>query len=224
MSVLTDEILRDEIAAGLKPAQIAAKHGVSRQAISQRCKRLALTTTAVAVVSPVESRQFVNHQLDAMEELVASLSRVKLLMDACDAWLRDAHDSRRYDIGPRASDMLVTYWDIDDNGNAVKAKARLDALLARVEKGGLQTDRAETKIADPRELILKTAQEVRQTVACAADLARMLADARAMTTFREAILQEIAKVSPDVAEAIAQAVRRCLVLHVSSGGPGTVSS
>lgn len=229
---LTDAQLRDEMETGLKPAQIAAKYGISRQAVCQRVKKIQLTTTALATVAPVESRQYVAHQLDAMEELVASLSRVKLLMDACDAWLRDAQDRSRYDIGARSSEVVVTYWDVDYNGDEPrpkKCKASLAELLARVDGSDVKArkadrkyfdvDRAETKISDPRELILKTAQEVRQTIGAAADLARMLADARAMEALRESILTEIAKVSPDVAERIAQAVRRILVLHAASSGP-----
>jgi predicted DNA-binding protein YlxM (UPF0122 family) len=220
---LTDEALRDEIAQGLKPAQIAAKYGLSRQAVHQRVKRLSLTTTGVASVAPLESRQFVKTQLDAMEELVHSLQRVKRLMDACDTWLRDARDPEKYDIGARSSEILVTYYDIDDDGKARKAKQPLDALLQRVERGGLQVDRSEFRHSDPRELILKTAQEVRQIVATAADLARMLADARAMQAFREALLAEIATVRPETAHAISEQVRRFLVFHAATGGPEALS-
>ena len=44
-----------------------------------------------------------------MAELRRCFERVNLLFDACDRWLRDADDPSRYDIGPRAAEVLVTY-------------------------------------------------------------------------------------------------------------------
>lgn len=231
---LTDELLRDEIGSGLKPAQIARKYSISRQAVSARVKRMQLSTTGLAVVAPDESRDFVNRQLDAMEELTRSFGHVKLLSEACDRWLRDAKDPERYDIGPRGEEVMVTYWELsdgsdssdgsDDGPQIVKAKASLQELIARVEKHGLCTVRSETKIADPRHLILSTAQEIRQTVQLGVQLAQMLADARAMESFRAALLAEIAKVDPEIAKAVAEAVRRFLILRAAADGPDPVSA
>jgi hypothetical protein len=218
----SDEELRADLEAGLKPPQIAQKYGVSRQAVYKRVNQLQLTTTAAAV-APQESRRFVGAQLDAMTQLLHSLGRVNLLMDACDEWLRDAERPEKYDIGARSDEVMVTYLTYSDNGNPVKKKARLSQLLLKIERelhGVHEIDRAESRHADPRELILKTAQEARQTVGAAAELARMLADMRAMEVFREALLTEIAKVSPDVAERIAEAVRRSIVFHAAFAGPG----
>jgi hypothetical protein len=221
---LTDELLRFEIGQGLKQAQIAVKYGVSRQAIHQRVKALVFTTTTIAVIAPLESRQFVAVQLDAMEELGLCVHRVKLLQDACDTWLRDANDPTKYDIGPRGDEVKVTYWEPGDDGEDHKAKASLQSLLRRVEDGGFLTVKHDTHTEDPRNLILKTASEVRQTVGLAVQLAQMLADARAMQSFREAMLSAIAKVSPEVAQSIAESVRSVLLLHHAAGGPGSLAS
>lgn len=220
---LTDHLLRDEIAQGLTAPQIAAKYGISRQAVHARVKRLELTTTAVAVVAPTESRRFVNHQLDAMEQLAAGLARVNKLMDACDAWLQDPDNPDVYDIGPRANEVTVVYWEAGDE-SLFRAKAPLSKLLARIDKGGILTIEAESKFADPRKLILETVQEARQTVTTAVELARLLADAKAMQQFRDALLSEIAKVSPDVAQNIAEAVRSVHILYAASGGSESLAS
>lgn len=103
------------------------------------------------------------HALDVMEELTRCFQRVNLLFDACDRWLRDADDPTRYDIGPRADDILVTYLDHsarDANGRPLRKKASLAHLLALAEGSGAMVERWDTKYADPRELVLKTAQQL----------------------------------------------------------------
>ncbi len=101
------------------------------------------------------------HVLDVKAELQRCFDRVNLLFDACDRWLRDPDDPTRYDVGPRADDVSVTYVTSGDDGKPVRRKARLSALLARAEGGlGVMVERTETRIADPRELVLKTAQQL----------------------------------------------------------------
>lgn len=162
----------------------------------------------------------------ALEELQRSLKRVNLLMDACDAWLRDANNGEKYDIGARAGEIMVTYWEPDpddelnlsgESGRLRKRKQSLEDLL-RLVGGSYMVLCAEPKHADPRELILKTAQEVRRTVSEAAKLVRMLSDMRAMEAFRATLLREIVKVSPEIAGKIAQAVRCALILDITAGG------
>jgi hypothetical protein len=213
-----DADLRSDLEAGLKPRQIAEKYACSPNAVYKRINSLQLTTTA-ALVAPVESQRFVNRQLDVMEQLNFNLRRVNLLMDACDDWLRDAKDPQRYDIGARSEEVMVTFFEMpDEEGKTKKAKAPLRELLARVERGGLETSKAEGRIADPRSLILSTLAESRQIMSLAVDLAKMLADAESMERFREAMLDEIRKVSPDVAQNIAKAVRRSVLLFQGVGG------
>lgn len=145
-----------------------------------------------------------------MGELTGSLHKVNKLFAACDEWLTDANDAAKYDLGPRAQEVTVTYLVPTDKGFR-KEKATLAELLARTGEGFVEE--VQSKHADPRELILKTACEVRQVVATCADLAKTLADIRVMMMFREAVLAEIAKVEPEVAERITEAIRRSLVLQ-----------
>ncbi len=95
--------------------------------------------------------------LDTMTELRRCLERTNLLFDACDDWLRDAEDPSRYDLGPRADDLLVTYTEPRPDGHLLRRKAPLSELLAPVEESGRRVVVVETKRADPRELVLKTA-------------------------------------------------------------------
>lgn len=218
----TDEELRADLADGLKAAEIARKYSVSRQAVNKRINQIQQCTVAAAV-APEESRRFVRVRIDSMEELSRCLNRVNLLQDACDRWLRDADDPERYDVGPRSDDVMVTY-EVTVEGphgpRTEKRKKSMAALLAMIEeKNGDPIVCAETKRADPRELILATAAEVRKTVVAAGDLARMLADAKVMNEFRTIVLEEIQAASPEVAGAISERIRRRLVVHAAFRGP-----
>ena len=113
--------------------------------------------------------------IDVMAELRRCFERVNLLFDACDRWLRDADDSSRYDIGPRATELLVTYEQAETGSDKVtRRKEPLSALLARVEGlPGVGVVMVETKHADPRELVLKTADRLRSQSEL---LARLIGD------------------------------------------------
>lgn len=208
---LTDEQLRHDLAEGLSQAQIARKHGISPAAVSKRVNRLTLTTSALTSTAPDESRAYVEEQLTAIARLATPLARVNLLMDACDEWLRDPNDPSKYDVGARSHEIMVTYWDHDDTGKAFRAKKCLDDLLKVVEKR-FAVERSETKFADPRELILKTAQEVRQTVTAAVELMERIHDVAVMERFRAQVLDVIRSVSADDAQTIAAGIRPLLVL------------
>lgn len=233
---ISDQELRFELEAARKPKEIAEKYGLSVQAVYKRINRLGLTTAAAAV-APVESQRYVGRQLDAIEELLFSLHRVKRLYDAIEEWLKDPVNPEVYDIGPRSTEVMVTYLDFGDDTDSegarkdTRKKAPLQELLNRLESTDgdrlpavLSVERAEFKHADPRTLMLSTAQELRQTISTAADLAKMIADTRAMELLKQAILDELRKESPEFARKIAEAVRRSVLLHQSLGGPLAVAA
>ena len=95
-----------------------------------------------------------------MEELQRCFQRVNLLFDACDRWLRDPEDLSRYDIGPRAEDVSIIYMETDADGKERRVKAQLSTLLAKIEGAGYGIVLVESKYADPRELVLKTANRL----------------------------------------------------------------
>lgn len=227
---VTDEQLRTDLRAGLRPVDIAHKYGVSKAAISKRLTRLELTTTTAAV-APAESQRFVRQQIDAHGQLVKSLDRVNRLMDACDEWLKDAHDPEKYDIGARSGELDVTYLVevVTDQGfRTLKRKKTFDLLCSDLEGTDddgarfVRVERGEYKRADPRELILKTAQEARQTVTAGAELAKMLVDAQVMQEWRKVVLDAIGRAAPEVRDAIIGEIRSSLVLRGLLDGAGAV--
>jgi len=112
--------------------------------------------------------------LEVMDELRRCLERINLLFDACDRWLRDADDPTRYDIGPRAEELRVTYEEERPGERTVKRKATLAELLAEVNGSDRSPARTvtmvETKHADPRELVLKTVARLQPQIELLAKL------------------------------------------------------
>jgi hypothetical protein len=140
---------------------IAAQYGVSTTAL-QRHKLGDLFDTLAASQRARDEAASV----DLMAEVGRMFVRVNLLFDACDAWLRDADDPSKYDIGPRSDEILVTYAeqiDVTDSGDPVyeRKKAPLSELLRHASTAG-EIKRWETKYADPRDLILKTADRLKR--------------------------------------------------------------
>ena len=113
--------------------------------------------------------------VDVMAELHRCLVRVNLLFDACDRWLRDPDNPEQYDVGPRAEDVTVTYTERGPDGKPVRRKAKLSRLLARLEEGGgVAVDRGEVRHADPRDLLLKTADRLQVSLELLARLTKQL--------------------------------------------------
>lgn len=224
-----DDLRRDYCELKLEPKEIAAKHNISRQAVTERLRRMELSTQAV-MVQPQEATIFVNHQIDAFYQLNFDLQKLNKLLVACDEWLSDPHNPEKYDVGPRANEIEVTYKVEIPTEKGYRYETRKEELAALMSvcetnsKGEriAEIDWSKTKHADPRELILKTASEARNTVATAVDLARLMVDVRSMQEFRSAVIKEISKVAPDVAREITETLRRSPILSIAFGGPRTV--
>jgi len=98
------------------------------------------------------------------QELVGELRRwmgyITKVLDACDRWLTDPDDATRYDLGPRAHELMVHYERVEPGPAGrpvvVRRKARLADLLARAEAGlgDATITLVEHKAADPRKLII----------------------------------------------------------------------
>jgi ATP-dependent exoDNAse (exonuclease V) beta subunit len=107
--------------------------------------------------------------INVLRELSRCAARLNLLFDACDKWLRDANNPNRYDIGPRAEEIFVTYLEKGDDGRKIRKKAKLSDLLAKIDKQH-EVVSSETKHADPRELVLKTYDRIESLLTLIAKL------------------------------------------------------
>ena len=202
------EAINRALVAGDAIRGMSALYRVSEDALA-RHKEKHLPTAMVKAQSAKEEL----HALDVMEELTRCFKRVNLLFDACDAWLRDADDPSKYDIGPRAGEVVVTYVVMDGEGKQTRRKATLAHLLHRLDEGGYDVSYAESKYADPRDLVLKTADRLRQQTEL---LAKLLGQLKEGTTInlllspdwlklRTAILRALESF-PDARLALASAI------------------
>ena len=98
---------------------------------------------------------------------VALLSRiedtivyVQKMYDACNDWLEDPDDHSKYNLDPRAYEHQVIYNKIipgDDKDIRIRKKDSLQELLDRAIKDDEEVIKVESKVADPRNIVLQTA-------------------------------------------------------------------
>lgn len=158
---------RDHIPADLARAVAAAD--------SDRAGRLRAHADALDAAANVRAA-------DLLAELQVAMARVGKLLDACDRWLVDPDDPRRYDIGPRAAELMVHYTTPGPDGEPRPARAPLSELLEQVSAGGrLKVQRVEGKHADPRELLLKAAHRLEAELLLVGRLLGQVADGQATT-------------------------------------------
>ena len=148
--------------------EIAIRFAVSAHALN-RHKLSHLPQSLLKAEAAREEAQAGN----VMAELQRCFERINLLFDACDRWLRDPEDPTRYDIGPRANELMVTYTITGEEGKPVRRKAPLQRLLDIVGERHSVLG-WETKQADPRELVLKTAGQLQGQIELLAELTKEL--------------------------------------------------
>lgn len=159
------EVIDRALVTGEPVPAVAARYDLGRRSV-QRHKdtHLPASLTQAHDAAEVASADSI------MAELRGVMARVQKLFDACDRWLRDPENPDQYDVGPRSDDVRVLYAEVV-NGKTVRKRARLSALLERVEKGaGVTIEKGEYRHADPRELILKTAAQTQSSLELLAKL------------------------------------------------------
>lgn len=149
---------------------------------------------------------------DPLAEIRWSLQRVHAILEACDAWLRNPQTGE-YDVSPRSEELWVRYREHDPATGAMQTRrATLQQLLNRLNGTSAEVTSIETvKAEDPRRLLLRAAQELRQTLKTGVELARTLTDVVALQRFQEALLEEIRAVDAQTARRIVQRIHHHLL-------------
>ncbi len=163
---------RTEIEAALvvrvPTRRIAAQYGASDTSIRRhRDQCLAPPIEQQQAVIDVQRERSVRSELDHL------FTRVHKLFDACDEWLRDPSNPSRYELGPRADELQVTYTEWIPAGDRMvplRKKETLARLLERLDAKGLDVERVESKHADPRQLVLSTAAQLSKQIELLAKL------------------------------------------------------
>ena len=132
---------------------IGDRYGLSHQALIRHKADHVLAD----IVAAWEAEREQNRQ-DLADDLRCWKAYITKLLEACDRWLADPDDPTRYDLGPRAHEVLVHYEE-PDGKRVRRRKARLADLLerARAEHPGITVTLVEHKSADPRKLIIDAA-------------------------------------------------------------------
>lgn len=146
------------LAAGKPYRGIARQHGVSDDAITRHVK-----TCIPAALEALRQSQKTESGLVVEEEVQRVFRRLNKLIDACDEWLTDPDDSSKYTLEPRDNEIDVTFFDptdCDSEGRPKRKRTKLRELVARVEGEQYEVLLIESKHADPRELVVKTAAQI----------------------------------------------------------------
>jgi hypothetical protein len=112
----------------------------------------------------VRRQQAERRALVIEEEVQEVYERIRKLLDACDEWLTDPKQPEKYTLDPRAREIQVVYsdlTDLDSKGNPRRKRDTLSNLLALLAGAKVEPRSIHVRQADPRELILKAAAEMK---------------------------------------------------------------
>jgi hypothetical protein len=147
------------IAAGTTYKVISQQYGMDQASVSRHVKacipRLLVSTR---VARDIGGGIVVERQLEK------TFAHINKLVDACDEWLLDPDGTGKYTLEPRSREINVVYDDYndrDDKGKPKRKKANLQELIGRLGEAGYEVDLLQSKSADPRELVLQSAAEIR---------------------------------------------------------------
>jgi plasmid maintenance system antidote protein VapI len=150
--------MRDQVLAGKMPIkQIAKKMGVSDGTVK---KYIQLRMGSELMAGEEASKRM--GALSLEDEIRRIMARMYKLYDACDRYLQNPDNPDEYDLLPRAWEIQVTYKGVNDNGNVVLMRDNLQNLLKATEESDIVS--VEFKHKDPRELIIKTAQTLTDSI------------------------------------------------------------
>ncbi|ADK81900.1 hypothetical protein [Sediminispirochaeta smaragdinae] len=202
-------------------SHISEQFGVSRGAIARFRDSFEGSFKAIAtkrselLTKSVDDLEEFQEDLRGAESIWNTLKRITqrawMVLDACHAYLQDPDDPGKYDLGPRGEDITVVLTEYDDEGKLQKEKRKLSDVIAEIEGTGKNVAEINYKIADPRKLILDTANTLNKQLELIARLQGELQDVTVNITqtsewkeIQTTILQ-VTKDYPEVREKIASA-------------------
>ncbi len=150
-------------------SQIAGKYGMTVNAVQRYATGKLRMSAAKALAKGNYSGEAL---LARIEDTIVYVSK---MYEACNDWLQDPDDHSRYNLDPRAYEHDVIYnevnYDDDDKEYRIRKKANLQELLERAMRDNEEIIKVESKISDPRKLILDTAQTLNKQLETLAKIA-----------------------------------------------------
>lgn len=192
-------------------SQIAKKYDVSASAVKNFVKDY--LAPSVAKEQAKQGREGTKVYLDQIDEITC---KCRKLFAACDEWLQDPDDPSKYTLDPRAEELDVVYLEEDDNGRKVRKTDTLDRLLNRVERY-LDADvvKVTTKHADPRKLILDTAETMARLLELTARITGDIKEIQGRADLEHVVVPQIVQAImistaelPEVQRSLVEGLRR----------------
>lgn len=110
-----------------------------------------------------------------IQELLERDKRVEKLFDACDRYLQDPKNPGEYDLSPRAWEISVQYQVKKKGDEKVRyERESLQDIINRMDKHDMIACEIRYRHADPRKLLLDTANTLKGTMELRAKLAGKL--------------------------------------------------
>ena len=133
---------------------IAKQFGISHAAIT-RYMHEKLTVQAAAVMAEDTGR----NGTALLQRIEKIMQRMQKLYDACDEYLRHPDDPEKYELGPKAREIDVTYriQDPENPRKTITGHDTLNNLLSRLESKKIRPLSVRFQHSDPRKLIIETA-------------------------------------------------------------------
>lgn len=150
--------IESALAAGKSYRNIAQQFRLHESSITRHVK-----ACIPAELEALKQKQKAKSGLVVEDEVTKVFRRLNKLIDSCDQWLTDPQNPDTYTLEPRDNEIEVVYLDYsdaDNNGNPKRKRDSLRALLARAESANVEAVLCESKSADPRELVVKTAAQI----------------------------------------------------------------
>ena len=161
-------ILRD-LVNQVPYSQIAGKYGMTVNAVQRYATGKLRMSAAKALAKGNYSGEAL---LARIEDTIVYVSK---MYEACNDWLQDPDDHSKYNLDPRAYEHDVIYNEVhctdDDKEYRIRKKANLQELLERAMRDDEEIIKVESKISDPRKLILDTAQTLNKQLETLAKIA-----------------------------------------------------
>jgi len=151
-----DRIIK-ALVRGDKYREITERYGISKAALSRYLRDKLLPQTA-----EVAYEQGIKDGSLALDQVREAMERINKMYRACDEFLEHPDKPGEYFLGPRAEEMIISYVEIDEEGNGQTRTTTLQDALNRLEKSGKTFLQVKYRHADPRKLVLDTMSKARE--------------------------------------------------------------
>lgn len=139
--------------SGESISAIGRAYGLKRDALTNHETLHLPGPLAVVAARHAELREE-TESMDVIATLNRCADRADRMLAAADAWLRDPNDPDKYNLNPRTHEVEIVY-EREVGDRTVRETRKLRDLMEAVESGlGVSVVRGETKVADPRKLLL----------------------------------------------------------------------